>query len=751
MLDPHQLRPTYIQNGNWNRIDHRGNEHIYRVLGEEGDQIFVVQIGYRENEKFKLHPAPKTKSRRETWRRRTADEAFMKGDLYHIQERGIPPDMEADTAPAPGEDPQYDKRRAAVDYMVEKWGDNLLSNRLILIRAVKETASYFCSDVQSVRRWFETYCFFGRHQNALLTRNRDKGGPGIARRGNRDEFGNYVKYGRKPAKQLENPDGPDLRQYIRPELYRQYESFLTQAAWGTEDKFDAVYKRFVATRFAFNRNHETGERLIYQVKQCKLPSKAYMQQIGRKIFYDVRADRAEVRRTASHTRRKQTKGKTRDIVNDQIPVLDIDATAFDNRVHFPHLADHVDGHGKPTVLLAVDRWSGAITGWHVTFGAENANGYLACVFSAYTPKERELAHWGVPYLKGFVYGCAAKIFVDRGPGSSKQAEAAIVGRLKASMLIAAPYRPQGKGQVESEIGHVQRALSILPGSTFPSGNEEKDKQNKKDAKTQSVSLRAFMQDLLVAISRRNLEMQNKDILTNDMLQRKVIPCPADIYWYNKGRLRGDAAQAWLWPVEKVFRTLCERLPVKAPAGIVTIDGREYTSDALDSAAYRERTRYDRTIEIAVYKLPTTLSYVFWDQPNGNLGVLEATELTRKVFGDGTILTGKASKNARNSLAYDAAQQAKANEDGIIANKPGHISKAKAQKMKKVDDSAEFRPPIDPKKEAKKATKAIEEANLNILQPVLPVDKATPPPEPPRDIEVEDLFVFKPNHRLALEL
>lgn len=743
-----KIKPVYFQTGNWNRIDWRGNEHIFRVLGQDGDQIYVVEIGHKENGEFKLHPAPKTKSRRKIWSKRKANVAFHAGNLFHIDERGIPAGMEQAEAPAPGLDQKYDKRKAVVDFIVKKWGDAPFMDKDAYRLAVKNAAAYFNTDEQSVRRWYETYLFFGRHERALVTQDWGKGAPGIARRGLRDEQGKLVPQGRRPAKQLENPDGPDLRKLVSQTFHRDLSSYMKIQAWGSDDNFPVVFKRFMNTLYAFNKDEETGEKRAYLVKLDKLPRKDNLQRIGRDIFYHERTERELAKRESNHRRPRFNSKNTRDIVHDQIPVIDIDATSVDNRVLFPHLPEWIEGHGRPTVLLAIDRGSGAIVGWHVTFSPENANGYLCCVFSAYTSKEQELELWGVPYLKGFVYGCSAKIFVDRGPGVLKKMLEAIVAHLRLSMLIAAPYYPQGKGQVESEIGQVQRELAELPGSTYPTGDEEKDKQRRKESKDKAVSYRTFMQMLLVAISRRNLAVNNKHVLTVDMLKRKVIPCPADVYWYNKGRLRGDAAQTWLWPAEKVFRMLCKKHPaVKAPGGVVTIDGREYTSPGLLAAAIREEERFKLTVEVIVYEMPTSTLHLLWEQPNGNLGVLKASVQTERTFGDGTMMTPAQVVRTRNSLAYDGFKQERQNDAAIARKKPGQLSKAKAKKVDNVDAYATMLSTLALKEEMPKAIAAVDAVNLDIVLGHIEAEKPLPEPE----IALAQLFTLKTKkHRLMVD-
>lgn len=738
-------KPVFFQGGNWSRTDWRGNEQIFRVLGQDGDQIYVVEIGCNENGEFKLHAAPKTKCRRKVWSKRKANVAFREGNLFHIDERGIPAGMSATEIPAPGEDLKFDKRKAVVDYIVNKWGDAPFMDKDAYRLAIKNAATYFNTDEQSVRRWYETYLFYGRSDKALLTQDWAKGAPGVFRRGLRDENGKLVLQGRRPAKQLESPKGPDLRKMVSLSLHRDLCNFMKIQAWGGERQFTAAFKRFLQTLYGFNKDEKTGETRAYPIRPEKLPRKDNLQRIAREVFHRERTERATMQKMKSRRRQRFNSNSTRDLVHDQIPIYDLDATSVDNRVLFPHLPSWVEGHGRPTVLLAIDRGSGAIVGWYVTFEPENADGYVNCMFSAYTSKEEELDFYKLGYLKGFVYGCTAKIFVDRGAGVSKKMLEAIVERLKACMLIAAPYRPQAKGQVESEIGQVQRELSDLPGSTYPTGDKENDKKRRKESKTKAVSHYTFMQMLLVAISKRNIEVNKKHVLTVDMLKRKVIPCAADIYWYDRARLRGDAA--WEWPYERTVRTFGKKHSLKAPDGVVTIDGRGYTSPGLYAEAFREEDRYKRTAVVTVYELPTSHRYALWEQPNGNLGVLEATVQTQRTFGDGLEMTPKQVIKARNSLAYDGLKQARDNDVAIARNLPGQLSKAKKKKVDDVDAHATFLPALLLKEEMQKATEFVEDTNMDRVLKALGANA----PLPKAELSLSQLFPMKPKkHKLMVD-
>jgi hypothetical protein len=744
-----EARPIYAQTGNWNRKDWLGNQGIFRVLAEDRDRIIVVQIGYIEHGEFKSYRTPTTKQRIKIWGRDTTDQAVEKGDLFHIDERGIPPAMRAARVPESGEDLDYDRRKAIVNYIEDNWGDEVLKDNGCYIRAIKVTATHFNTDGHSVRRWYTRYLFFGRHANALVAQTWNRGAPGKSRRDLKYDDGTYVPRGCKPKKQIDEGDTRDLRKLMSPKLYREYHTYLKIHAWGTGDRFPVVHERFKAQRYAFNQDPITKERVVHQIRISRLPNDKYMRKVGREIYRHERDARDKARRNKDEFRPTYVKGSARDIVHEQIPVLDIDATSIANGVLFPDLPDEVREHGKPTVYLGVCRGSAAIVGYYVTFEPENGRGYLAGLFSCYTPKDRELLRWEVPYLKGFVYGCTAKVFFDRGPGIGKLV-LEIMEKLRTNMLMAAPYRPQGKGHVEGAMGNTQRDLSDLPGSTFTRGSAEKDKIYLKKAKKQAVSLKVFMQQLLTSISDHNLKMGSARDHTPHMVKSSVIPCPADIYWYNKGRIRGDASQQWLWSPEKIFRTLCSTQVLKAPNGVVTLKGKRvsFTSAALEDYWDSYVRRHGVTPEVTVLEVVQSTDHAMWEQPDGTLGALHATSRTANAYGDGTELTIAASNRKRSSLAYDGLIRGLAIEQEKIDMTAGRVSKEKMKKVKKVDQNATgFILP--PRKEMLKD--AATSLNTGNAESVFETIGVKPPPPREVDVTVDSLYAFRSGQRLLLDI
>jgi len=753
-MEDRQIPPIYAQTGNWNRKDWRGNQGIFRVIAQTSKSIYVIQIGTIENDAFCPFPAPKTKQRYKVWARKLADEEFKKGHLFHIDERGIPAEMLAAEVPTPGKDFDYDKRKALVAYIEANWGDAVLTDKSSYAQAITVTSTHFNMPPQTVRVWYTRHLFYGRVDKALVVQTWKRGGPGKSRRVLKGPDGQYVLRGAKPKKQIEDGDTHDLRKLFTPKLYREYSYYLKTHAWCTSDKFTAVHERFRASRYAFNRDPKTMETVAHQIRVGRLPVDSYMRKVGRAIYRVERHAKAKALREMDNFRPTQVKGSARDIVHEQIPVLDIDATSVSNGVLFPDLPDDVKEHGKPTVYLGVDRGSSAMVGYYVSFEPENGRGYLACLFSCYTPKDRELHRWGVKHLKGFVYGCTAKVFFDRGPGISKKV-LEVMERLRANMLIAAPYRPKAKGHVEGSIGIVQKKMSDLPGSTFTRGSVEEDKVYLKQARSESVSLKTFMQKLLTAISDHNLKIGTARDHTPDMLLQKVIPCPADIYWYKKGRIRGDAKQQWLWSTEKIFRTLCPTEPRPAPGGVVSIRGNrlQFTSTELEKYCDDYYRQHGATAIVTVLEVVQSTDHAMWEMPDGTLGALHPTSRTARAYKDGTELTVAASNRKRSSLAYDAMirgldmEQEKIDREKA-ERQTGRVAKTTMKRVKKVDTTATSFI-IPPHKELlQNAASTLSADNAESVLNSISRTLASPPKE---NLTVDSLYAFQSGQRLMVDI
>ncbi|WP_426336775.1 hypothetical protein ACN9MY_01830 [Pseudoduganella sp. R-31] len=608
----------------------RGRELIYRVLAISDSFIHVVELGTVRREKtgaleakiFTANPPPKTGNRRLMWPREFVNASFNEGRMRHVAEHGIPAQM-ADTSSTAAESPRLTIRKQVVTHIETHGGDAVFEDRKIYARSIQNAAAFYNVCEKAARKWFEMFVFYGRHENALIDQDWRKGAPGVGRRNLRDKNGKPATLGRRTdSEKLFGKEGHPRRRLTK-QLLAEYSNFIRKEAYDNNVAFPEVFSRWQESRFAFNRDKD-GNIAVYKLDRKNYPTDDHMKRVGRVLLKKYR----ELRDRDERLRPGSKGGSAQDIVHDQLPVMDMDGTPADNYVLY---GKDVKGR-KPTVVLAVDRASCAIVGWDVSFVPENGDAYLNCYFSACTDKTRELHRWGVPHLRGMVFGCASRIFIDRGPGIGKKAQSAIVERCRNATMIAEPGSGQAKGHGEGVMGSIQKALAYLPGSTFPTGDIEEDRKRRQLAKTGAVTHKRFMQELLIAISTRNETLDVKHLLTQDMLKQKIPACPAEIYRYYKSRRRGDAA--WDWPPEDTIRKLCVKRTKKAPEGIVTIDQREYTSSELQRLA-RQHAKMNNgaSVEITTYGVPRAKNVLFWELPGNELGVLRQTEFTQKYYDD----------------------------------------------------------------------------------------------------------------------
>jgi hypothetical protein len=629
MQEGHEI----IRNSNVSLVEGRGRERIFRVLGYNDLHVFVVELGetkttQRDGRKVKTFtPNRPSKSVRNrlTWSRSYAENSFASGRIIRVAEQGIPVYMNQASL-EPGMNASLDLRRDVVSYIDDNWGDRVLEDRTVRVNAIKSAADRFDVSLNSARKWLEMHLYYGRHKNALIEHNWLKGAPGVSRRGLLDELGKAAKLGRRTDSEKAFKNG-NKRTRVPPRLLARYDNFLRDQAYNYNDKFPRVYERWLEIQVAFNRD-ENGELKSFPIDPKKFPGDSNMRRLGRQLFKAHRIEKDREKRP----RPGYNGGSAQDIVHDQLPVLDIDGTVAPNFVLFGDKHYRLAGEGKPTVLLAVDRASLAIVGWYVSFGAENGDAYLNCVFSASIDKTRDLHRWGVEYLEGFVYGCTSQVFIDRGPGISMKTQTSLVEKFRTAVTMAEPGSPESKGHAEQVMRYFQEALAHISGSTFKTGNREEDLKRRKHARKGAITMAIFMKALLTAISRRNLETDASRLLTPAMVKDNVLPCPAEIFKYNKRRRRGDAA--WDLAPEDVFKRLCVWVIKKAPKGIVTLDDREFSSSELRRYADTyAKMHAGASAKIRIYVIPNAPFLLMWELPEGGLGLLEATESTRKFLED----------------------------------------------------------------------------------------------------------------------
>lgn len=645
----HDDKKKIVINSNLALIEKRGQERVYRILGLNQVHIYLHEIGTIISQKsglqstkiFIANSPPRGIRSRHIWHVTDVETKLKEGRLYRVAELGIPVQMVNRTT-TDVEDMNLQTRKQVVAELEEFGGAAMLYDADVYSRCVQSVAEKFNVSANSVRKWFETYLFYAKHENALIDKVWRKGAPGVSRRSLKDIGGRAAPLGRRTDSEILGLKGKKRRR-LTPQLLAKYEKFLQIAAVESNERFPSVYRRWQLSQVAHNRSSD-GILRTYPVCPENMPGDDNMRRVGRQLLKKFRHERDALKMQKTG----KSGGSAQDIVGDQLPVLDIDGTLASNFILFGKDPVSIDGRGQPTILLAVDRASLAIVGWNVSFGAENGDSYLNCVFSAYTPKTRELIRWEVPHLQGFVYGCTTEIFIDRGPGISMRTQESLVGRLRTQVKMAAPGSPESKPHAEQVMLYAQQALMDMAGSTYVTGDDELDSWRKRFAKSRAVPLKIYMRALLEAISRRNLETDARHLLTPYMMKRNVLPCPKDIYLFNKAYRRGDAA--WDWAPEDIFRRLCHEHSRVALNGVITLKKREFTSPELKlfSKAYAAMHN-GKSATIVAYEIPNSPYDMLWELPGYGLGLLKATDMTLKQFEDGPSFFTDFQNKLRNSL------------------------------------------------------------------------------------------------------
>ncbi|CAN0627315.1 Integrase catalytic domain-containing protein [Burkholderia multivorans] len=705
ILSPHGL---YVQIGSG------GKQEVYRYLCRDASTVWMMQIGEQKKDGFELKDPPKTLKLRKSWTVAYVRHQVKINRLNYIADaRGIPCQMPTEDIPD-GVDPELDMRRKLVKYITDTWGDRVITEHTAYSEAIYQACDMYGVSPPSARKWLEMHLFYGGHSNATMTQHWRKGAKHSPRRGLRDERGKYVaNLGRPTANERLDPNTPHKRKRLYQPLFQAWLKFINVQAWENDDPLTVILDRFKGTRVGFNRAPD-GTVVAYPVDPKYMPEDANMLRVGRPVLKKARFERDEARRKDANRRRRELSGgSSRDLVDGPLSVLDIDATPADIYLRYGNETIFIDGEGRPTIYIAIDRGSNAVVGWYVTFGTENGDGYKNCLFSAFTPKEREVRKWGLPHMDGLVYGCTSQVFLDRGPGISKKTLTAVAARLCIDALMAEPGKPEAKGLVERIMRYVQDEVARIPGSKRPLGNADDDRLRQKNAKEVAIILLApFMRAFITGLNRWNLECDARHLLTADMIENgNVLPRPADIYRYNKAIRTG--AYEWDWPEEKIFLNLCEKFERAAPDGIVTVGSRSYSSDNLKAVSRKylvdnPRNRKSKNYVATVYEIPNAPMHLLWLQDDGTFECLDAHGDTKKNFNDDfrgvhDFLT--LVRNAKDRVARFRSR--KIPRVSTVINK-GVVSKAK---QKKIDDIEKHAHLVDNEETAtekrKKATHVAE--------------------------------------------
>lgn len=687
-LPIHGMEPAvYNRYSTWVLIDKRGPQDVFRILLADEERLYLVKIGGMHGTKPVYLAPSKLASSRILMLRVEADRLYFAQRFRAIHDSFIPEKMEVGIC-TPDRMQKFEKKKEVVAFAKEQWGDFLLQNECIYAKAITSLAIQFSVSDVSVRRWLETNYFFREHPNALIDRTWEQGGREVTNPRSKQKSKPLARtlpgeVGRPPSSQRIGMNGDHKVIRLAPHIRARMESFIEREVWDTNDPFPYIYRRMLdECLVAYNRNSD-GEIQKHKIGEDKLPRSKRLKEIGRKIYNKCLANVVEVTGNVRGLGYKKTGGTANDIVHDDLPIYDLDATVADNYLLYGDDIIKIDGCSKPTVVMAKDRSSKAIVGLYVTYRSESTEGYLGCLISAFLKKDWELKLWDASHLDGLVYGCPSSIFVDRGAGSSEEVTNKIVVNIRAHSIFAQPGVPQAKGSVENVMGKFQQVLArVISGSYFPSGDVDFDKVRKRYAEDGAIPVKVFMRALWEMVSQHNLSVDTGLEATPDMLKDpKFSANPRGLFNYYHRRRRGDIA--WDWPLESIIRKLGIEHERKAPDGVITLDNREFSCSSFITYAKAHQEKTGQTYIAQVYEVPNAPFKIFWASPFGRLVELYAKPKTQRTFTPGHKWHIEYENMRRNHARNNARKEDATNEKKKWSTK-SYISKKGQEAMVAVD-------------------------------------------------------------------
>ena len=155
--------------------------------------------------------------------------------------------------------------------------------------------------------------------------------------------------------------------------------------------------------------------------------------------------------------------------------------------------------GRPWVTLAMDVYSRAVAGFHVSFDAPSVTSVALCVAHSVLPKEDWLTSRGLGSLEWPVCGLMDTIHVDNGPEfrSSTFRDACAMHGIH---LEYRPVRqPRFGGHIERMLGTLLKEIHDLPGTTFSSVQERGEYQSDKHAVMTLEEFEAWLATLICKV------------------------------------------------------------------------------------------------------------------------------------------------------------------------------------------------------------------------------------------------------------
>lgn len=583
---------------------------------------------------------------------------------------------------------------AKIAWMLEEGKDLIITDQFERKRLVNEAAKLAQEEASYIRQLLTRHLYFGGHVNALMNAKqystKDTSRPRASK----------VKLGRPNSNVVLGIDssyeGADMNNYY----YRELALILNEDFVLDDISLAKTFVRYRLRLRGFNKDKESGENVSFPVDPKKIPENAVLYKWAGKIIKELQLIRDKIGEEEWSKKHAAQRGHAQDLTHGVVDIYDFDGTPFNMVVRY---SDDIPYVGKPCLLVAIDRRSMAIVGFFVWLKQEDGYSYKQCLFNAFTPKDEILARYKVPHLKGFVYGPCEHAFFDRGPGISIDTSEAVTERVRVDGLITKPRDPKGKAAVEYIIGRMEKEIADIVGGFERTDTARAKDKHAKAERIASVNFEKFMELILTFISDYNL--YQKVDLTDEMLKSKNLtrpkPNPKSVFLWYRSQRRGDAA--YLWPREIIYKRLIGSVERTLDAGMVHMEGAEYSSTEL--MAYYESCRASmgsnaKSLSVKIYRIEESNKFLLWEKDDGTLWQLEQKERSRIAYGNDKYWFEQEFMNQFKNAGLRV--------QSIDSQRKGHLGRVKTELMRKTQKI----PPNKPQKGDKIANRMLANEQLS---------------------------------------
>jgi hypothetical protein len=360
----------------------------------------------------------------------------------------------------------------------------------------------------------------------------------------------YAKPGRPNANAELDPESRYRGVPTTPADLKRFERYLKKCWVKQRTTLAEAYETMLEEAYVVTARAADGSVFKTPIDRRLVPTLRTFYHHARRLVSELGLDRERYGDHDFTVHQDNRSGTAADITLGPTDIYDVDRADF--KVFLRAEWNRRVANIKPSVVLVVDRASGAIVGFHVHIGAESWLRYRIALYSALAPKEQYLRHLGYSNPKALfdAIGCpdltwkafdlggkCNEIYCDRGPARSHQALQTIRS-VRIGRCTAPPRRPELKAVVESVIGRFQTIVARLRGG-HTRRKDVLSLAKAKDASSKAVlTLRTFRHVLIAAITDHNEFFETRARRTSEMERAGTPPVPFEIFRWGLENVRG---------------------------------------------------------------------------------------------------------------------------------------------------------------------------------------------------------------------